>query len=379
MLRFAHVSDLHVGHLSANLIRLGRLVLPRSRGEGAWDIATRLLASSWFERRSLFEPLLRSTHLAHDYQTKNLVAVVQSAREHGCQHVILTGDIANLGAASEMREARLVLSAFGYEGDSLTVVPGNHDVINFQGVAEFRSVMAQPPWPHLRWLAPDVVALALDSTVHRPDLDWRDAIGMNARGTFSDDMVAKADELLSTVPKDAFKILCCHHHLVDLPPDGYVDDWSGKLDPRLAGPAEHASDILDLAEKYAVGLILFGHRHRATHHLFTIRGIPAACSGSVTEVQRQGNLRYRVFDLEGGRIRRRYWVDTYPENASREVVEKALRGISSVETDDSLKLTIPLREGQARYDIARLQEKRRALDEKVLEKVRKRLLSEQKR
>ncbi|HQK21214.1 MAG TPA: hypothetical protein PLJ27_27365, partial [Polyangiaceae bacterium] len=109
---------------------------------------------------------------------------------------------------------------------------------------------------------------------------------MNARGTFSADMVAKADELLSTVPKDAFKILCCHHHLVDLPPDGYVDDWSGKLDPRLAGPAEHASDILDLAEKYAVGLILFGHRHRATHHLFTIRGIPAACSGSVTEVQR---------------------------------------------------------------------------------------------
>ncbi|HQK21213.1 MAG TPA: hypothetical protein PLJ27_27360, partial [Polyangiaceae bacterium] len=87
----------------------------------------------------------------------------------------------------------------------------------------------------------------------------------------------------------------------------------------------------------------------------------------------------RVFDLEGGRIRRRYWVDTYPENASREVVEKALRGISSVETDDSLKLTIPLREGQARYDMARLQEKRRALDEKVLEKVRKRLLSEQKR
>jgi len=61
------------------------------------------------------------------------------------------------------------------------------------------------------------------------------------------------------------------------------------------------------------------------------------------------------------------------------VVEKALRGISSVETDDSLKLTIPLREGQARYDMARLQEKRRALDEKVLEKVRKRLLSEQKR
>jgi 3',5'-cyclic AMP phosphodiesterase CpdA len=379
MLRFAHLSDLHVGHVSANLVRLGRLILPKSRGEGAWDVATRLLASSWFDRRSLWEPLLRSSHLAHKYQTRSLVAVVQSAREHGCQHVILTGDIANLGASSEMREARLVLSAFGYDDEHLTVVPGNHDVVNFQGVAEFRSVMGQSDWPHLRWLSDDVVVLALDSTVHGTDLDWRDALGMNARGLFSQSAIARADELLGSVPSRAFKILCCHHHLVDLPPDGYVDEWSGKFDPRQAGPAARADEVLDLAQKHGVGLLLFGHRHRATHHLFTIRGIPAACSGSVTEIDRKGRLRYRIFELDDGRIRRRRWIDAFPQNASRDAVVRALQGVSGAAAEEEIRVTEPLYAGQTEQGFLRLRAKRRALDVQVLERVRARMASERKR
>jgi 3',5'-cyclic AMP phosphodiesterase CpdA len=375
MLRIAHLSDLHVSHFSANLLRIGRLVLPRTRGEGAWDVATRLLASSWFERRSVWEPLLRSTHLTNDYKTRSLVAVVQSAREQGCEHVILTGDVANLGASSEMREAKLVLSAFGYEGNRITVVPGNHDVINFHGVAEFASVMGEAEWPHLERISDDVVVLAMDSTAHGKDLDWRDAIGMNAWGNFSQCAVEKADKLLGTVPKETFKILCCHHHVVDLPPDGYVDEWSGKIRPALSGPAMHADELLDVAEKHGVGLILFGHRHRATHHLFTIRGIPAACSGSVTELDGQGRLRYRTFDFEGTRIRRRRWIDAFPENASREVVMQALQGVSSARPDEEFRLTEPVSLRHIQRDMGKLLEKRKELDRKVLDKVRDRIKS----
>lgn len=375
MLRIAHLSDLHVSHFSANLLRIGRLVLPRSRGEGAWDVATRLLASSWFERRSVWEPLLRSTHLSNDYQTRSLVAVVQSAREQGCKHIILTGDVANLGASSEMREAKLVLSAFGYEGNRITVVPGNHDVINFHGVAEFASVMGEAEWPHLERISDDIVVLAMDSTAHGKDLDWRDAIGMNAWGNFSQCAVEKADELLGSVPKETFKILCCHHHVVDLPPDGYVDEWSGKIRPALSGPAMHADELLDVAEKHGVGLILFGHRHRATHHLFTVRGIPAACSGSVTERDRQGRLRYRIFDFEGTRIRRRRWIDAFPENASREVVMQALQGVSSASPDEEFRLTEPVSLRHIQRDMGKLLEKRKELDRKVLDKVRERIKS----
>jgi 3',5'-cyclic AMP phosphodiesterase CpdA len=278
-----------------------------------------------------------------------------------------------------MREAKLVLSAFGYGEKHLTVVPGNHDVVNFQGVAEFRSVMEQPSWPHLSWISDDLVVLALDSTVHGLDLDWRDALGMNARGMFSEASVEEAERLLRSLPKETFKVLCCHHHLVDLPPDGYVDEWSGKLDPRQAGPAQRAGDILDLAQKYGAGLLLFGHRHRATHHLFTIRGIPAACSGSVTELDHQGRLRYRIFDFDGPRIRRRRWIDAFPQNASREVVMQALHGVSSAQEGTEWTLTEPLSARRDDRDTARLIEKIKAIDHRVIELVRRRLDAERRR
>jgi len=164
-----------------------------------------------------------------------------------------------------------------------------------------------------------------------------------------------------------------------LPPDGYVDEWSGKFDPRQAGPAARAGNVLDLAQKHGVGLLLFGHRHRATHHLFTIRGIPAACSGSVTEIDRKGRLRYRIFELDEGRIRRRRWIDAFPQNASRDVVVRALQGVSSAAVEGDLTLTEPLRAGQAEKGFLRLRERRRALDLQVLERVRARMASERKR
>ena len=373
MVRIAHLSDPHVGHMTANLMRIGRLVLPKTQGEGGWDVATRLLASSWFERRSVWEPLLRSLHLKHAYMTRRLVAVVQSAREQGCQHVILTGDVANLGAASEMREAKLILTAFGYDAEHLTVVPGNHDVINFHEVAEFCKVMDAPRWPHLQWIADDVVVLALDSTAYGAELDWRDALSLNARGLFSEQTIEQADELLGSLPKDVFKIVCCHHHVVDLPPDGYVDEWSGKVDPRQAGPAARSEELLDIAQKHGVGLILFGHRHRATHHLFTIRGIPASCSGAVTMMDKQGRLRYRIFDIEDRHIVRRRWIDAFPQNASKEVVMQALQGVSAVQQDDEIRLTEPVSLRHIARDLGRLRERRRKLDRKVLEKVRARM------
>jgi 3',5'-cyclic AMP phosphodiesterase CpdA len=376
MLRIAHLSDLHVGHLSANLIRLGRLLLPRTRGEGAWDVVTRLLASSWVDRRSLSEPLVRAAHLTHAYETRNLVAVVQSVREQGCDHVILTGDLANLGASSEMLEARAVLDAFGYAAGRLTVVPGNHDVVNFDGVAEFQKVMRQDAWPHLDRISDDVAALAIDTTAHGEALDWRDALTMNARGVISDEDLEKADALLASVPAGVFKILCCHHHLVDLPPDGYSDEFTGRIDPRLAGRAANADRLIQIAKARGVGQILFGHRHHATHHLFRIRSVPASCSGSVTEVDRRGRLRYRIFDFDGPRVIRRRWIETSPRDARRDVVLRALEGISSVKDDEDLKLTQRISLGHFERDMERLQKRKKELDRKIVARVRERMASE---
>jgi membrane-bound lytic murein transglycosylase D len=84
----------------------------------------------------------------------------------------------------------------------------------------------------------ELYAIAADTTAWGADLDWRDMMTMNARGRIPIGDVLKIDKLLASLPKGAGCILCTHHHVVDLPPDGYVDDWAGKADPRLAAQAE---------------------------------------------------------------------------------------------------------------------------------------------
>jgi len=373
-LRIAHLSDLHVGHITANLVQLQRLLMPSGSGHGVLDVATRLVAGSWAERYSLLEPLLRSAHLMHHYETRNLVAVVQAARARGAAHVVLTGDIANLGAASELREAATVLRAFGYSGPTLTVVPGNHDVINFRGTPGFRPLVTLRDYPHLDLINESVCAVSVDTTAHAPELDWRDAFVLNSRGLVRERDVQAVDKLLSQAPPGAFRILCCHHHLVDLPPDGYVEAWSDRLDRRLAGRAANADALLDVAQTHGVGLILFGHRHRATHDQFTIRGIPAACSGAVTEPGANGLLRFRIFSFEGNRLVGREWVEVSPLSASLEVVARAIDGVSTFQDDAPTRVSEPIEGGRiSALDWGKVRGKVKQLDRAMAEKVKSRL------
>ena len=372
-LRIAHLSDLHVGHITANLVQLRHLLAPDEPGHGLLDMAARLVAGSWTERRSLLEPLFRSSHIMPDYETRNLVAVVQAARARGADHVVLTGDIANLGAASEFREAAAVLRAFGYSGSTLTVVPGNHDVINFRGTPGFRPLVTARDYPHLDLVNDSVCAVALDTTARAPDLDWRDALVLNSRGIVRPSDVETVDRLLRDAPPESFRILCCHHHLVDLPPDGYVEAWSDKVDHRLAGRAANAEALLDVAQARGVGLILFGHRHRATHDRFTIRGIPAACSGAVTELGPDGLLRFRIFEFEGNRLVGAEWVAVSPLQASPQLVARAIDGVSALEDDARAHVSAAVDGSMTRKDWGSMRRRVNALDRDLLSRMKARL------
>lgn len=370
MFRIAHLSDLHVSHVTANLRRIGRMLLPDGSGEGWWDVLTRFASTSWFERQSLFEPLTRYTQLKHPYDPRLLTAVIEHARDQQADHAIVTGDLSNLGAASELREAMATLSSFGFSGDRLTVVPGNHDRINLRGTSDWEDVVGAGTWPSLQRINDDIFALSIDSTAHGTNLDWRDMIALNSRGFVSSDDIIKADALLASVPREAMKILCVHHHLVDLPHDGYVDEWADKLDTRLAGKAENAEVLLDVAVARGVGLILFGHRHRPTHDHFEIRGIPASCSGAVTQPDPSGALRYRAFDFDGPRIVKRTWFEIDPIAA----IDKGTRPVTSPDLgDDTHKVTVSVRPGELQEKLEVLRDKRRVAERKALEKIRKKL------
>jgi hypothetical protein len=253
------------------------------------------------------------------------------------------------------------------------VVPGNHDRINFGGVADYQRLVCSREYPYMDTLAPGVFAVAVDTTAHGDDLDWRDMLSINSRGIVPFEATARVDELLSTLPKGSFVILCCHHHLLELPPDGQVDGLSQRVDPRLSARAENADSLLDVAEARGVGLILFGHRHRPTNDRFTIRSIPAACSGSVTHADAAGLLHYRVFDIEDGRLAGREWIDVSPKSVGLSEQLRfgwASRSHGAAESDTS---TVALGDGDVAASMEEIKHLGEQADRRLLNRIVKRM------
>jgi 3',5'-cyclic AMP phosphodiesterase CpdA len=98
----AHLSDPHVGPLPK--VRLAELMSKRLTGYWNWH---------------------RGRHRAHDMPTlKAIMADIVALKP---DHVALTGDLVNIGLASEFPAAAQVLKPLGGP-DFVSIVPGNHDV-----------------------------------------------------------------------------------------------------------------------------------------------------------------------------------------------------------------------------------------------------------
>lgn len=94
----AHLSDLHL--------------LSRASGRSA-DRRTRLVSIG----RAL-DP---------DARFRRAVRALRRAFDAGARHLVLTGDLTELGGLDELAEVAEALSASGFAPDDVTMVPGNHD------------------------------------------------------------------------------------------------------------------------------------------------------------------------------------------------------------------------------------------------------------
>lgn len=247
MLRIAHVSDLHV--LSPAGVEW-RKILFNKRITGYANL------------------LLRRGRV---YRPEYLQAVLEAAAACA-DHVVVTGDITNLGLESEYNEARRLLNSVTRPAE-VTVVPGNHDIylasiqrehrfpLHFgrllvSDLPQYAVQTPAGPFPCVKLRGP-VAIIALSSAVHRPPFVSSGNVGdaqLSALGK-----ILAHPEVMRRTP-----VILIHHPPVDQRirlarlRDGLVD----------------AASLLGTLAPLSRGLVLFGHLHVRVR--CTLRTLPGA-------------------------------------------------------------------------------------------------------
>jgi 3',5'-cyclic AMP phosphodiesterase CpdA len=192
-------------------------------------------------------------------------------------HVVVTGDLVNVGLSSEHEAARLWLNSLG-PPERVTAIPGNHDIYVkmalARGVGHWRAFMANdaPPgatdrFPFVRRLGA-VALIGLNSALPTPLF--------HAYGRLGHDQLARLGQMLGSLGSEGLVRVVLIHH----PP------LVGQAPRRAA--LQDADQLSEILRQHGAELVLHGHNHRAMR-TFTpgparpipVVGVPSASMGRV--------------------------------------------------------------------------------------------------
>jgi 3',5'-cyclic AMP phosphodiesterase CpdA len=257
MFRIAHLTDPHVGPLPRPLLR--ELLSKRLTGYVNWR---------------------RGRKGIHDMEL--LAALVADIHAQAPDHIACTGDVCNIGLASEWRTSRVFMDGLGAEAD-VSFVPGNHDAY-VPGALEglLRSIGAfscgdgksQPSFPYVRRRGA-VALVGLSSAV--PTLPFV------ASGRLGRRQIGAAADILADLgrDRDCFRFVMIHH-------------------PPHVGGAQAGRNLTDapafeaMIARVGAELIVHGHNHVGSlAHLKGPRG-PVPVIGAPSASARGGTLTHRA-------------------------------------------------------------------------------------
>jgi 3',5'-cyclic-AMP phosphodiesterase len=247
---------------------------------------------------------LSDPHLSRQYyreHIKSFKILLRTILEHGCDHLVITGDIVSTGDPDDYYLARKILITYGLmESKRLTIVPGNHDV--FGGPHRAVDVLSFPR--HIRTvdyhrrlaLFQEAFAESFDG-VRRLDGDklfpfikdvgpyaiiglnsippwslWDNPLGSN--GMLSESQwsalmrLEQADILRGRVP-----LVAIHHHFNDLN-DRSTDNSLWRNIESKTMRMKRRRKILRQFSSLGVRAVLHGHVHR--NELYERNGIKVA-------------------------------------------------------------------------------------------------------
>lgn len=270
--RVAHLADLHLSSLVD--VRIRDLLNKRALGCLSWRLRRR-----------------------HEHLPEVLAALLHDLSGLALDHIVITGDLTQIGLPGEFQQARQWLETLGSPTD-VTVVPGNHDAYAYSPwedtFAQWTPYMASDPglqtgeqqgpgrslFPSLR-VRGHVVLIGVTSA--HPSAPF---FATGSLGTAQLDRLG--DILDLTRRQGLFRILLIHH-----PPMAAMVGWRKRLTDGAA--------LRTLLARHGVEMILHGHAHRSSVvYLPRVRdnipmiGVPSASARGTKPEQRAA---YHVYEV----------------------------------------------------------------------------------
>ncbi len=229
---------------------------------------------------------ISDTHICFDDEKGHgvrLVEILNDIKSRNCDHIAVTGDLAENPNLKDLQLVREIFSKFDLlDSSKLSVIPGNHDIFggapkgkmffrfplmckevnydeNMDKFIEFfkETFPSNNSFPYLK-LTDDVAFVGLNSIDKWSE--ERNTEGSN--GNIDKDNFKKLKNILkSEGVKDKYKIILIHHHFEIVSDDAYpahslwikIVNWKMRMYGR--------KKILRFFKKYKVNLVLHGHTH----------------------------------------------------------------------------------------------------------------------
>jgi 3',5'-cyclic AMP phosphodiesterase CpdA len=283
----AHLSDAHIGPIPRP--NLTELLGKRATGYANWI----------FKRAG-----------QHDMGV--LARIVADLKAQAPDHVLMTGDIVNIGLAAEIAQAREWLAGLG-PCELVSYAPGNHDAYVLDATQIIHETFApwtagegdKPGFPYLR-RRDGIALIGLDSGVPTGPFI--------ASGRLGAGQLARLSDLLDETKAEGLtRVLFVHH-----PP--HVGG------ARILRGLDDASDFEAVIAKRGAELILHGHNHRQSlARIAGPLGVEAPVVGVASASARPGGhyptAAYHLYDIERTEAGVRIALRAREMNASGEILE----------------------------------------------------------
>jgi 3',5'-cyclic AMP phosphodiesterase CpdA len=235
---------------------------------------------------SLHRPLDASARL------RKLARALAAARQSGADHVVISGDLTEMGTEAQFAAFAEVLDASGIEPENMTLVPGNHDAYTsgsgwsraLEGpLAAYAKSSARTPGQAVE--RGGVVFFPLDTSVHQN-------VAFSG-GQLTDDAVRALAERIGDPAFRGKTVVIVMHHPPFLHSRSvwqYIDGLRG------------AARLMDLLVKNPHVQLLHGHVHRTLDRLIGGLGKHRVFGAPATVDDAEGRPRVRLYDVTDGAL-----------------------------------------------------------------------------